>query len=123
MPETRKPIERVASQHEAEQYEAGYGARFRDEAFCEGATRNWQAGWSDANRELGNFEEAMQPERKLLSAFRVLWCPSVCGEGEPWQDGCGMLPVPGDRGTHLCCGVVEHEQRDGAISVVKRHSF
>lgn len=55
--------------HVSEQYEAGYGARFREEAFSLGATRSWQAGWTDANRELGNFEEAFLPLQSSLPFF------------------------------------------------------
>lgn len=55
--------------HVAEQYEAGYGARFREEAFSLGATRSWQAGWTDANRELGKFEEAFSPAQSSLPFF------------------------------------------------------
>lgn len=51
----------AAPVHVAEQYEAGYGARFHEEAFSLGATPSWQAGWTDANRELGKFEEAFSP--------------------------------------------------------------
>ena len=52
--------------HVAEQYEAGYGARFHEEAFSLGATRSWQAGWTDANRELEQFEEAFSPAQSSL---------------------------------------------------------
>ena len=55
--------------HVAEQYEAGYSARFREEAFSLGATRSWQAGWTDANRELGKFEEAFSPAQSYLPFF------------------------------------------------------
>ena len=55
--------------HVAEQYEAGCGARFRDEAFSLGATRSWQAGWNDANRELGKFEEAFSSAQSSLPFF------------------------------------------------------
>ena len=55
--------------HVAEQYEAGYGARFREEAFSLGATQSWQAGWTDANRELGKFEEAFSPAQSALPFF------------------------------------------------------
>lgn len=53
----------------AEQYEAGHAARFHDEAMCIGATASWQAGWSDANRELGRFEEAFAPTQVSLPIF------------------------------------------------------
>ena len=53
----------------SEQYEAGYAARFRDEAMCVGATASWQVGWSDANRELGRFEEAFTPAQVSLPFF------------------------------------------------------
>lgn len=52
-----------------DQYDAGYAARFRDEAMCVGATASWQAGWSDANRELGRFDEAFSPAQVSLSFF------------------------------------------------------
>ena len=52
-----------------EQYEAGYSARFREDSFSIGATRSWQAGWNDANRELGKFEEAFSPAQSSLPFF------------------------------------------------------
>ena len=59
----------AAPVHVAEQYEAGYGARFREEPFSLGATRSWQAGWNDANRELGKFEEAFSTAQSSLPFF------------------------------------------------------
>ncbi len=59
----------AAPVHVAEQYEAGYGARFREEAFSPGATRSWQARWTDANRELGKFEEAFSLAQSSLPFF------------------------------------------------------
>ncbi len=41
-----------------EQYDAGYAARYRAEPMSVGATESWQAGWTDASRELGSFEES-----------------------------------------------------------------
>jgi hypothetical protein len=55
--------------HVAEQYEAGYSARFREEPFSIGATLSWQAGWNDANRELGKFREAFSPTQSSLPFF------------------------------------------------------
>lgn len=54
---------------ESDQYDAGHAARFRDEPMCVGATASWQAGWSDANRELGRFEEAFTPAQVSLPHF------------------------------------------------------
>jgi hypothetical protein len=67
MPEPKN--EAAIPAHVAEQYEAGYGARFRDEAYSLGATRSWQAGWNDANRELGKFDEAFSPAQSSLPFF------------------------------------------------------
>ena len=59
----------AAPVHEPEQYDYGFGARFREEAFSLGATRSWQAGWADANRELGKFDEAFSPAQSSLPFF------------------------------------------------------
>lgn len=64
--------------HVAEQYEAGYSARFRDEAYTLGATLSWQAGWNNANRELGKFDEAFSPAQ---SSYRSLERETRRGDG------------------------------------------
>ena len=51
---------------EPEQYDAGYAARYREEPMSVGATRSWQAGWTDASRELGGFEEMFAPSQVSL---------------------------------------------------------
>ncbi|MGI4758534.1 MAG: hypothetical protein ACRYGF_16990 [Janthinobacterium lividum] len=53
----------------SDEYEAGHAARFRDEAMCIGATASWQAGWTDANRELGRFDEAFTSAQVSLPFF------------------------------------------------------
>ena len=53
----------------SDQYEAGHAARFRDETMCIGATASWQAGWTDANRELGRFDEAFTTSQVSLPFF------------------------------------------------------
>ena len=68
MPDPENETAKVPT-HVAEQYEAGYGARFREEPFSLGATRSWQAGWTDANRELGKIEEASSPAQSSLPFF------------------------------------------------------
>ncbi|AFL89287.1 hypothetical protein Terro_3055 [Terriglobus roseus DSM 18391] len=35
-----------------EEYEAGYAARHENQSFSLTATRSWQSGWTDADREL-----------------------------------------------------------------------
>ena len=50
----------------SEQYEAGYAARYRNEAIGVAATQSWQAGWTDASRELGGFEEMFTPPQVSL---------------------------------------------------------
>ena len=51
----------------SEQYEAGYAARYRNEAMSVAATQSWQAGWTDASRELGGFEDMFAPSQVSLS--------------------------------------------------------
>ncbi len=57
----------------SEQYEAGYAARYHNEPMSVGATGSWQAGWSDASRELGSFEQIFAPAQVSLQ---------FCGTGE-----------------------------------------
>ena len=92
----------------SDQYDAGYAARFRDEAMCVGATANWQAGWSDANRELGRFEEAFTPAQVSLPFFgtgeearrRGLPFDPSCSEAwkRGWVEADIALGLPGTAG-------------------------
>ena len=59
----------AAPGHVPEQYEAGYSARYGKEPFSFAATTSWQAGWNDANRELGSFEEIFTPAQPSLPFF------------------------------------------------------
>ena len=73
----------------SEQYEAGYAARYRGDSMSVGATRSWQAGWTDASRELGSFEEIFAPSQGSIEF-------SGCGEearerGLPFDPSCSEL--------------------------------
>ena len=52
--------------HVLEDYEAGYEARNREQPMSVGATASWQAGWTDASRELGSFADLFAPGQTTL---------------------------------------------------------
>ena len=62
-----------------EEYDAGYAARFHDEADCGSATANWRAGWSDADRDLAKTEEEGIPTQAPLRFFESGSLARRCG--------------------------------------------
>lgn len=77
----------------SDQYDAGHAARFHDEPMSVGATASWQAGWSDAHRELGCFDEAFTPAQVNLPFFgtgeeaRRRGLPFDPARSEAWKRG------------------------------------
>ena len=73
----------------SEQYEAGYAARYSGDPMSVGATRSWQAGWTDASRELGRFEEIFAP---LQGSIEFCGCGEEARErGLPFDASCSEL--------------------------------
>ena len=69
MAEFERHLEELSKEklvHVLEEYEAGYEARNREEPMSVGATASWQAGWTDASRELGSFEQMFAPAQGSL---------------------------------------------------------
>ena len=89
----------------SDQYDAGHAARFHDEPMCVGATASWQAGWSDANRELGRFDEAFTPAQVTLPFFGT--GEEARRRGLPFDPSCSEAWKRGWIEADIACGLLE----------------